>query len=137
MGSGTTAMKGLLRNLSERGSRQPVRKSAGRARPVRPRVEFLESRLVLSTIIVPNPGNLPGYLPDGISFDAATGVLGIKGGSNDDKAAVSIVGNQVKATLDYPQYLPGPKGLPGTTLMLHSEGSYDSSLVKQIVFYGL
>jgi hypothetical protein len=100
-------------------------------------VEFLESRLVLSTIIVPNPGNLPGYLPDGISFDAATGVLGIKGGSNDDKAAVSIVGNQVKATLDYPQYLPGPKGLPGTTLMLHSEGSYDSSLVKQIVFYGL
>jgi hypothetical protein len=65
-----------------------------------------------------------------IGFDNLTGVLTINGSNEDDIAKVSVVGTQIKATLDC--YSTAPPNLS----FFSSTKFFTASAVKEIKFYG-
>lgn len=69
-------------------------------------------------------------VPASISFDNVTGVLTINGSSEDDVAKVSVVGSQIKATLDC--YSSAPPNLS----FFSDAKLYSATSVKQIKFNG-
>lgn len=98
----------LAKLFSNKGTHTP------RARKTRLGIDSLERRDV----------------PASISFDNVTGVLTINGSSEDDVAKVSVVGSQIKATLDC--YSSAPPNLS----FFSDAKYYAASSVKEIKFYG-